>query len=59
MGFVVDPNLSAPAAAQPDPSEQEPMLYCPVCSQRLSERKCKLLCDAAATTCPAPTTTDS
>ncbi|MFY9726108.1 MAG: hypothetical protein WB579_03640 [Bryobacteraceae bacterium] len=22
----------------------EPMLYCPVCSTRLTERKCKLLC---------------
>jgi len=21
------------------------MLYCPVCSRRLSERKCKLLCE--------------
>ena len=25
--------------------EQEPMLYCPVCSKRLSERKCKLFCE--------------
>ena len=25
--------------------EQEPMLYCPVCSRRLAERKCKLLCE--------------
>ena len=24
--------------------EHEPMLYCPVCSTRLTERKCKLLC---------------
>ena len=24
--------------------EDEPMLYCPVCSTRLSERKCKLFC---------------
>jgi hypothetical protein len=23
----------------------EPMLYCPVCSLRLSERKCKLFCE--------------
>jgi hypothetical protein len=28
-----------------DVSEQEPMLYCPVCSVRLSERKCKLYCE--------------
>lgn len=25
-------------------NQDEPMLYCPVCSTRLSERKCKLLC---------------
>ncbi|MBI3695168.1 MAG: hypothetical protein HY238_10070 [Acidobacteria bacterium] len=25
--------------------EQEPILYCPVCSTRLSERKCKLVCE--------------
>jgi hypothetical protein len=23
----------------------EPMLYCPVCSTRLAERKCKLFCE--------------
>lgn len=28
-----------------DASEQEPMLFCPVCSLRLSERKCKLFCE--------------
>lgn len=28
-----------------DPRENEPMLYCPVCSLRLSERKCKLFCE--------------
>ena len=26
-------------------TEEEPMLYCPVCSLRLAERKCKLVCD--------------
>jgi hypothetical protein len=26
-------------------SEEEPMLYCPVCSTRLTARKCKLLCE--------------
>lgn len=26
-------------------SEHEPMLYCPVCSLRLTERKCKLFCE--------------
>jgi hypothetical protein len=28
-----------------DASENEPMLYCPVCSRRLTERKCKLFCE--------------
>lgn len=27
-----------------DALENEPMLFCPVCSLRLSERKCKLFC---------------
>jgi hypothetical protein len=26
-------------------TEKEPMLFCPVCSLRLSERKCKLYCE--------------
>ena len=25
-------------------NEDEPMLYCPVCSTRLAEQKCKLIC---------------
>jgi len=25
--------------------ENEPMLFCPVCSTRLTELKCKLVCD--------------
>jgi hypothetical protein len=25
--------------------ENEPMLYCPVCSMRLAARKCKLFCE--------------
>jgi hypothetical protein len=35
----------------PDPSnaplreDSEPMLFCPVCSRRLAERKCKLFCE--------------
>jgi hypothetical protein len=29
----------------PAPGENEPMLYCPVCSTRLTELKCKLVCD--------------
>lgn len=27
------------------PQDLEPMLFCPVCSTRLSERKCKLFCE--------------
>ena len=30
---------------QPERKEEdEPMLYCPVCSTRLAEQKCKLIC---------------
>jgi len=29
--------------AEPE-SHDEPMLYCPVCDNRLSEHRCKLLC---------------
>ena len=25
--------------------DNEPMLYCPVCSMRLTARKCKLICE--------------
>jgi len=35
----VDPRPTGPK------SEQEPMLYCPVCSTRLVSRKCKLICE--------------
>jgi hypothetical protein len=34
---------SAPAGEEL--SSAEPMLYCPVCSLRLSERKCRLFCE--------------
>jgi len=30
---------------RPRRDADEPMLYCPVCSQRLAERRCKLLCE--------------
>lgn len=26
-------------------AEEEPMLFCPVCSMRLESRKCKLFCE--------------
>jgi hypothetical protein len=33
------------SATPPSPTEdQEPMLFCPVCSLRLDQRKCKLFC---------------
>jgi len=38
--------------SQPEPASEsslrrdgEPMLFCPVCSRRLAERKCKLYCE--------------
>jgi len=42
------PPLPQPAPdreIQRQDSQEEPMLYCPVCSQRLISRKCKLLCE--------------
>ncbi len=46
MVTTVDAKLPGTA---PDPipnsHENEPMLYCPVCSRRLAERKCKLICE--------------
>jgi hypothetical protein len=42
--FSRDPAEPAPPAALPSKSSDEPMLYCPVCSLRLTERKCKLFC---------------
>jgi len=40
----VEPRESAPPVAPPTKSTDEPMLYCPVCSTRLTERRCKLFC---------------
>lgn len=34
-----------PERDQPQGDDREPMLYCPVCDARLSELKCKLVCD--------------
>jgi len=36
---------SGESPARSKPEQQEPMLYCPVCSTRLTERKCKLICE--------------
>jgi hypothetical protein len=35
----------AEALAARKREEEEPMLYCPVCSKRLAPRKCKLICE--------------
>src|SRR5436305_13488194 len=34
----------SPSAAAPI-SDEEPMLFCPLCSQHLTARKCKLFCE--------------
>ena len=34
-----------PVPDEPAAARDEPMLYCPVCSSRLSGRKCKLICE--------------
>jgi hypothetical protein len=39
----VNEQQTEPPARRKD--EDEPMLYCPVCSTRLTERKCKLICE--------------
>ena len=45
-GFTVDGESEVTASApQAKSTDQEPMLYCPVCSRRLTERKCKLFCE--------------
>jgi methionyl-tRNA synthetase len=45
-GFAVDLTPESSLSEQTkESSDQEPMLYCPVCSRRLTERKCKLLCE--------------
>jgi hypothetical protein len=41
----MDPVPADPALADDTPkTEDEPMLYCPVCSTRLASLKCKLFC---------------
>jgi hypothetical protein len=41
----VHPDASDPALETPArKDEDEPMVYCPVCSSRLTELKCKLVC---------------
>jgi hypothetical protein len=43
---TVNENLPQDNSVESDhSSEHEPMLFCPVCSRRLAERKCKLYCE--------------
>lgn len=39
--FVKEPEFERPAESK---DEEEPMLYCPVCSTRLTGLRCKLVC---------------
>jgi len=34
-----------PSRQDSSASDEEPLLYCPICSTRLTGRKCKLLCE--------------
>jgi hypothetical protein len=40
-----DDNRQAAESGTQQVGEDEPMLYCPVCSTRLTELKCKLICN--------------
>jgi hypothetical protein len=40
-----DVYLDSPEARTVTTDSDEPMLWCPVCSTRLSQRKCKLFCE--------------
>jgi hypothetical protein len=46
---VPEPEIQQPSERDPDSAarrdEAEPMLYCPICSTRLTSRKCKLVCE--------------
>jgi hypothetical protein len=45
MGIVPMPSHLPPANPPEETKpEDEPMLYCPVCSMRLEQHKCKLVC---------------
>jgi hypothetical protein len=46
MSYVMEsePVPGTPVVSPAPKDEAEPMLYCPVCSTRLAERKCKLFC---------------
>ena len=35
----------APPQTKISPADTDPILYCPVCSTRLGEHRCKLVCE--------------
>lgn len=41
-----EPQLPPAETDVPSAEDENPMLFCPVCSSRLEGRKCKLLCAA-------------
>lgn len=47
MAGSMDEPERAPGEREIEPAApvEEPMLYCPVCSTRLTGRKCKLICE--------------
>jgi methionyl-tRNA synthetase len=40
MGQIMDESKATKKS-----TDEQAMLYCPVCSTRLTERKCKLICE--------------
>jgi hypothetical protein len=44
-GMHEDDNRQAAESRTQAARDNEPMLYCPVCSTRLTELKCKLICN--------------
>jgi hypothetical protein len=42
---AASPELPRESSSKASATDREPMLYCPVCSLRLAERKCKLYCE--------------
>lgn len=39
-----DPENSSAPVTDHDPDDENPMLWCPVCSKKLETLKCKLFC---------------
>jgi hypothetical protein len=45
QGGIIGSSVNNTEGEPEQKSNEEPMLYCPVCSTRLTPRKCKLLCE--------------